>query len=188
MDDSDIPRNLHNIVVSIHAIATFQALHDYLRPRVAGLLNSGSRLHGMLAALAASGFSSSGLRGHSTGTTQPPQPPAALAESSSAAASSNSSLGRRRSQRLSARNAPEGDVEPSVPASEALSTSADVPPTPEAGQPTAEGAPSETVVESELAADFSDDEEIDADVFDDDVDPDRSVSEKTVMLSIVEGK
>ena len=40
VDDSDIPRNLHNIVVSIHAIATFQALHDYLRPRVAGLLNS----------------------------------------------------------------------------------------------------------------------------------------------------
>jgi E3 ubiquitin-protein ligase TRIP12 len=55
-DDSDIPRNLHNIVVSIHAIATFQALHDYLRPRVAGLLLGGSRLSGILAALAASGF------------------------------------------------------------------------------------------------------------------------------------
>ncbi|KAF8160476.1 hypothetical protein K438DRAFT_309781 [Mycena galopus ATCC 62051] len=41
-DESDVPRNLHNIVVSIHAIATFQALHDYLRPRVAGLLGSGS--------------------------------------------------------------------------------------------------------------------------------------------------
>jgi E3 ubiquitin-protein ligase TRIP12 len=55
-DDSDIPRNLHNIVVSIHAIATFQALHDYLRPCVAGLLLGGSRLSDILAALAASGF------------------------------------------------------------------------------------------------------------------------------------
>jgi E3 ubiquitin-protein ligase TRIP12 len=54
-DNSDIPRNLHNIVVSIHPIVTFQALHDYLRPRVAGLLSS-SRLSGMFAALAASGF------------------------------------------------------------------------------------------------------------------------------------
>ena len=33
-DDSDIPKNLSNIIVSIHAIATFQALHDYLRPRL----------------------------------------------------------------------------------------------------------------------------------------------------------
>ena len=40
-EDSDIPKNLHNIVVSIHAIATFQALHDYLRPRVAGLMLNG---------------------------------------------------------------------------------------------------------------------------------------------------
>ena len=38
--DSDIPRNLSNIVVSIHVIATFQALHDYLRPRISGLLSS----------------------------------------------------------------------------------------------------------------------------------------------------
>lgn len=103
-DDLDVPRNLHNIVVSIHAIATFQALHDYLRPRVAGLLNGGSRLHGMLAALAASGFSG-GPRGGDAG--QSPKPPAAPpAESSSAATSgSASTIGQRRSQRLSAKNA-----------------------------------------------------------------------------------
>jgi E3 ubiquitin-protein ligase TRIP12 len=55
-NDSDIPRNLHNVVVSIHAVATFQALHDYLRLRASGLLSSGSRPSGMLVALAVSGF------------------------------------------------------------------------------------------------------------------------------------
>jgi E3 ubiquitin-protein ligase TRIP12 len=33
-EDSDIPRSYRNIMVSIHAIATFQALDDYLRPRI----------------------------------------------------------------------------------------------------------------------------------------------------------
>ncbi|PKS11441.1 hypothetical protein jhhlp_003204 [Lomentospora prolificans] len=33
-DDSDIPRPYRNIVVSIQAIATFQSLDDYLRPRI----------------------------------------------------------------------------------------------------------------------------------------------------------
>jgi E3 ubiquitin-protein ligase TRIP12 len=58
-EGSDVPRNLNNIVVSIHAIATFQALHDYLRPRVSGILSGSSRLSSMLAALAAAGASSS---------------------------------------------------------------------------------------------------------------------------------
>ncbi|KAI1369985.1 HECT-domain-containing protein [Xylaria arbuscula] len=33
-DDSDIPQSYRNIMVSIHAIATFKALDDYLRPRI----------------------------------------------------------------------------------------------------------------------------------------------------------
>jgi E3 ubiquitin-protein ligase TRIP12 len=33
-DDSGIPRHFRNIMVSIHAIATFKALDDYLRPRI----------------------------------------------------------------------------------------------------------------------------------------------------------
>ncbi|KAI9769081.1 MAG: Ubiquitin fusion degradation protein 4 [Geoglossum simile] len=33
-DSSDIPRPYRNIMVSIHAIATFKALDDYLRPRI----------------------------------------------------------------------------------------------------------------------------------------------------------
>ena len=49
-EGSDILKNFNNIVVSIH-IATFQAMHDYLRPRILGLMLSGSHLGGMLAAL-----------------------------------------------------------------------------------------------------------------------------------------
>lgn len=33
-ENSDIPRSYRNIMVSIHAIATFKALDDYLRPRI----------------------------------------------------------------------------------------------------------------------------------------------------------
>lgn len=33
-DDSDVPRSCSNVIVSIHAIATFQAFNDYLRPRI----------------------------------------------------------------------------------------------------------------------------------------------------------
>jgi E3 ubiquitin-protein ligase TRIP12 len=33
-DDSGIPKSFRNIMVSIHAIATFKALDDYLRPRI----------------------------------------------------------------------------------------------------------------------------------------------------------
>lgn len=33
-EDSDIPKNYRNIMVSIHAIATFKALDDYLKPRI----------------------------------------------------------------------------------------------------------------------------------------------------------
>jgi len=33
-DDSGIPKSYRNIMVSIHAIATFKALDDYLRPRI----------------------------------------------------------------------------------------------------------------------------------------------------------
>src|SRR5882672_7986670 len=69
-DGSEIPRNCSNIIVSIHAIATFQALNDYLRPRISGLLGGmgGSRLSGMLAALAASGIPASSLARNGTGT------------------------------------------------------------------------------------------------------------------------
>ncbi|KAF7370365.1 Ubiquitin fusion degradation protein 4 [Mycena sanguinolenta] len=180
-DESDVPRNLHNIVVSIHAIATFQALHDYLRPRVAGLLGSGSRLSGMLAALAASGFTGSPIP---TPGEAPPQPPApAAAESSSAGASaSGSTITRRRSQRLSAKNAAPVEASASTSDAPVAGPSSDG----AAGSSNIEAAPPSNMIDSEMTADFTDEEEVDAEVFDDDVDPDNSIADKTVTLSIAE--
>lgn len=100
-DDSDIPRNLQNMVVSIHAIATFQALNDYLRPRVAGLMTSG-RMSNMLAALAASGF---GPGTASTTSRIPPDPTTVHPHlSPSDAPPPPNEVRRRRSQRLSVKN------------------------------------------------------------------------------------
>ncbi|KAG6869212.1 hypothetical protein C0993_009075 [Termitomyces sp. T159_Od127] len=187
-DESDVPRNLHNIVVSIHAIATFQALHDYLRPRVAGLLSSGSRLHGMLAALA--GYTSASLEA-SANASQSLKPSASSVESNPEPTSTG---GRRRSQRLSAKNAIVAGGISNIdtdPAALHTDTSGDSgqKSTSEVGPSSVDTAPSDTLVDSELQADFTDDDEIDADVFDDDeVDPDQSVSEKTVMLSVVEDR
>ena len=42
-DSTDIPRSCNNIIVTIHAVATFQSLSDYLRPKIAvSLAASGS--------------------------------------------------------------------------------------------------------------------------------------------------
>ena len=160
-EDADVPKSLSNIVVSIHAIATFQALHDYLRPRVAGILPSGSRLSGMLAALAASALappsSSRGL----------PTPPVPNPESTDPA-----SISRRRSLRLKEKKAGAADAtaEPSTSNdAESLSKS---PPQSSAGaeagdssaSPSApDSASSGTAVqEPEFAGDCTD-EEIDVD-------------------------
>lgn len=104
-DDSDIPRNLQNMVVSIHAIATFQALNDYLRPRVAGLMSSG-RMSNMLATLASSGL------GPGTASRIPPDleasqamiAPAVHPPVSPSDASPPNEVRRRRSQRLSVKH------------------------------------------------------------------------------------
>ncbi|KAH8170839.1 HECT-domain (ubiquitin-transferase) domain-containing protein [Sarocladium implicatum] len=53
-DDSDIPRSYRNIMVSIHAIATFKSLDDYLRPRISlSERPRGNRRDGLTRALAA---------------------------------------------------------------------------------------------------------------------------------------
>ena len=195
-DDSDIPRNLHNIVVSIHAIATFQALHDYLRPRVAGLLSS-SRLSGMFAALAASGFVGSSSKPASEDSSKAAKPSDSGAESSAAAAPP--AIQRRRSQRLSAKQAGSSSGEPATetngdnPMLMDASTSAavnasDASSTLEAVLAPVGPALGNNVIDSGFAADFTDEEdEVDAEVFDDEVDPDTSLSEKTVTVSVVEG-
>lgn len=172
-----MPKTLSNIIVSIHAIATFQALHDYLRPRVAGLMAGGSRLSNMLAALASSGLapgaSSSGLLGDI------PKPPTN---------DNASSITRRRSQRLSAKksgqlkNAESGVATQTAKGNEP-SGSNEPPDAATGGSP-----PSDTVVnEDEFAAEFTDDEvDVDAEVIDDE--GEQEMPEKTVTVSVGDGK
>ncbi|EKM50678.1 uncharacterized protein PHACADRAFT_264072 [Phanerochaete carnosa HHB-10118-sp] len=167
-EDPDVPKSFNNVIVSIHAIATFQALHDYLRPRVAGLMAGGSRLSSMLAALQASGFAGASAA-------------SALAsgEASRPADNDNPSLDggvtRRRSQRLSAKKAKDAE-----PAAEGQNNDA-AQSTPVLESP--EVAPSETVVDDDFGADFTDDEvDVDAEVIDED--GDQEVPDKTVNVSV----
>ncbi|CDO68376.1 hypothetical protein BN946_scf184815.g23 [Trametes cinnabarina] len=177
-DDADTPRTLNNIVVSIHAIATFQALHDYLRPRVAALAASGltppSSRFGLAEQLARA------------------------SESAAAAPASTPGVNRRRSLRLSAQQKASADpaAEPSGEPSEATASGAlesastkDVSSVAEGESiaSVAEPAPSETVVnDDEFTADFTDDEvDVDAEVIDDE-DPDNSISDKTINVSVGE--
>lgn len=86
-DDSEIPKAYRNIQVSIHAIATFKALDDYLRPRInlnerPRIPRSREALSGALAALAAAG-----MAGPFTGG---PGAQSRLAERALAAAMANS--------------------------------------------------------------------------------------------------
>ena len=100
-----------NIVVSIHAIATFQALNDYLRPRLTGLLSTlpgGYKLPGMLFALAAGRIPAeligAGFPGLAGALTSPsPSLPTPAVASASAPPAPVSQPVRRRSQRLSAK-------------------------------------------------------------------------------------
>lgn len=181
-DDSDIPRNLSNIIVSIHAIATFQALHDYLRPRVAGIMSSSSRLSGMLAALAASGLTAGSSSRPLPEEPPAPKPPSSLTAPNTPTPGDGSVVSRRRSLRLSSKVAaregvPISGATPATPAAaEAGPSSGDpiIPPlsapaTLETNEaPLPEGAPSETVVnddEPDYEAEFTDEDvDVDAEV------------------------
>ncbi|KAL6852409.1 Ubiquitin fusion degradation protein 4 [Amphichorda felina] len=111
-DDSDIPKPYRNIMVSIHAIATFKSLDEYLRPRISLTDRPrGSRRDGLSRALAAmagagglslSGAAAARLADRSafgarslTGAAPPPPPPPAAptpSSSRSARKSTNKSL------------------------------------------------------------------------------------------------
>jgi E3 ubiquitin-protein ligase TRIP12 len=158
------------MVISIHAIATFQALHDYLRPRVSGV-SSGSRSPGILPTLAASGFTS-GSSSRNAGE-EPPQAPLAqhvaleAVEHSSEPTASTAAIGRRRSLRLSAKHSgtPVGAMPASTTDESAMVSSSErIATQPSDPAASAEAALSDTVVESELQADFTDDE-VEAEVF-----------------------
>lgn len=169
--DSDIPRNLQSLVVSIHAIATFQALHDYLRPRVSGLFSDSPRLSSMLAALAASGLSSA-ASSHLAALSAPPARNAeapTLEDTPSTSASAPPT--RRRSKRLSnkstnsAADAERNPVEDTqVPSAEAA-TPAVAGPSSSSSEPAVQAAPEPIDDDADFEAAFTEDE-MDPDVFD----------------------
>lgn len=92
-EDSDIPREYRGIMVSIHAIATFKALDDYLRPRIS--LHERPRRQGprdFARALAAMGMPPDRLVDRSTYSSSPvPPPPVPTQASSSQTARKSSS-------------------------------------------------------------------------------------------------
>ncbi|RMD39488.1 hypothetical protein DV735_g5640, partial [Chaetothyriales sp. CBS 134920] len=99
--DSDIPTAYREMIVSIHAIATFKALDDYLRPRfsIADRPMSSSRRHEMLQQIAharmahMTGAAESGLFtpfGQELGSSAPSQPTAKTSSSRSASRSKSS--------------------------------------------------------------------------------------------------
>ncbi|KAJ8502395.1 hypothetical protein ONZ45_g11808 [Pleurotus djamor] len=181
-EESDSPpKNVHNIVVSIHAIATFQALHDYLRPRITNLLNGSSRLSGMLAALQAHALAGgSGLPSSqpSSGSAAAEEPP------------TSSVIGRRRSQRLSVKQAKTaGNTEAAPAASSGEDGDGDMAeaiPAPDDAPSSSSGGVEPIVdhgLDSEFAADFSEDD-VDAELFDDEGDSENV--DKTVTLAVAE--
>lgn len=83
-EDSGIPKAYRNIMVSIHAIATFKALDDYLRPRISiAERPRGSRNRESIAAYAAAL-----AEGRSPGAPPPPQTPGDTTNRSSSRKSS----------------------------------------------------------------------------------------------------
>lgn len=123
-DQADMPKSLANVIVSIHAIATFQALNDYLRPRIMSAIaaeersrggaaaspgNASSRLSGVLAAFAAatgmppSEFEASVPNLANALSASAPSSLAGPSQLREPAENPGSNAGRRRSTRLSAR-------------------------------------------------------------------------------------
>ncbi|KAI9666138.1 MAG: Ubiquitin fusion degradation protein 4 [Bathelium mastoideum] len=94
-DDSGIPKTFRNIMVAIHAIATFKALDDYLRPRISSTedlktLRARSQMPSALGTYATSMFGQR-TRAHEGGST-PPVPTLPLTSTGNRPSSARSSL------------------------------------------------------------------------------------------------
>ncbi|CAE6466788.1 unnamed protein product [Rhizoctonia solani] len=201
-EGTDAPRSCSNIVVSIHAIATFQALNDYLRPRVAGALAGmgagGSRLSGVLAAFAAAaGLPAGALSRVAAGSSGAGPSSTSAAAGSSAGSTSAPTIGRRRSQRLKAKD--------SAAADESNTSPTETSPTADASSsnpllPTAATAESMLAAlaaggESGLPVLGSEDfdmehaedmlnEDLEAEFYEEDMEPHQGSPEKTVSVSL----
>ncbi|BGP33548.1 Ubiquitin fusion degradation protein 4 [Rhodotorula toruloides] len=141
-DGSDIPRSCTNLVVSIHAIATFQAFNDYLRPKILAAQVASDRLSsgaagGTLSSLLAAFAAAAGAAADddADGAILSPSPPPRRTGLGGATAGSSSAAGkvadaspsepkrdepkRRRSSRLSGKG-----VDPAPDAAESSNASA----------------------------------------------------------------
>ena len=151
-------------------------------------------MSGMFAALAASSLMGSSSRPPSDETlssTQPSSSHPPAEPSASVPGPMSPTVQHRRSRRL-AKQTPdistEAAMDDSISASH-LDGGGGSPREPdiESTAPPAEATSSETVVDSDLQAEFTDEEDIDAEVFDDEIDHDHSISEKTITLAVAEG-
>ena len=170
-EDSDIPRPYRHIMVSIHAIATFKALDDYLRPRMslASRSRSGRGPDGLPASLAAFA-AASGMSPHHRrlldsamgGMPEPAQPPPPPAPPAAAEPAPKSSSRKSSKDKLAANTqppAPETEATPTKRSSRRHhkpSTPAVPPPPPP--QPTES---SEELLECADERQLSDEDEID---------------------------
>ena len=207
-EGQDIPKQLSALSVTIQAIAPLQALHDYLRPRVADAnYQPGSGLSGMFAAMASASVAGGmGMRGNATsrllnalnaahtapGLTEGNRPSASISQPAEAAASeATPQPTRRRSARLSGLD----------PAAEAAETDAGIGPEvgPGAGEETAHPSnnpepSSEPAMFPSMDIDFDDDdgysdEDYDAEVFEDEMEEELSrPQEKVVNMSVAPGE
>jgi E3 ubiquitin-protein ligase TRIP12 len=132
----------------------------------------------MLAALAASGFGS-------PRSEEPIQTIGTSSTTNDASASSGQIIGRRRSQRLAnlAGNPETSESQGAQDEDTVMVEPAAAPST--SGAIRSDPTLSDTLVESEVAGDFTDDDEVDAEVFDDE-DSDNSVAEKTITVNVAE--
>lgn len=97
-DDSGIPKVFRNIMVSIHAIATFRALDDYLRPRMSMVDRPRVRSRDSFQSAMAAHAAALAERAHGQGTSTPPP---ALPSAPSASGSSLARLSALRQARAS---------------------------------------------------------------------------------------
>lgn len=132
-DDSGIPKSYRNIMVSIHAIATFKALDDYLRPRmhIAAERPRGSRTRDQFAAYAqalAEGRAPPPPETPSEPTSRPSKKPSSSkSKANEDSEAGPSSASRERTRRSSRRQQTQPPPPPPPPAPKARSSSSQDP-------------------------------------------------------------
>ncbi|KHN99024.1 thyroid hormone receptor interactor 12 [Metarhizium album ARSEF 1941] len=123
-DESNIPRPYRNIMVSIHAIATFKSLDDYLRPRISlaerppiGRRDGLSRALAAVAGMGGLQFSTTGPRlteRSPFGSVPPPPPPPPPPPGATATPSSSRYSRRSKNRSMPLSNTPVTPQDPSA--------------------------------------------------------------------------